>query len=81
MRTVGKRNASDWTTWMAVHFNLFGMVTMFQVVDTLVFGWAKSIIMDDGRVAGIREDDKTVECAVCGIKGELVLKKDKLGFD
>lgn len=108
---------SDWTTWMAAHFNLFGMVQMFKVVDTLIFSWAKSIIMDDERVARIREagraiaracaepdkyqylgepgvcsnchsrlmyvheDNKTVECAVCGIKGEFVYREGKLCFE
>ncbi len=108
---------SDWTTWMSAHFNLFGMVSMFQVVDDLTFSWAKSIMLDDERVARVREagraiaracaepesykylgdagvcshchsrlmyiheDARTVECAVCGIKGEFVNKDGGLSFE
>jgi multimeric flavodoxin WrbA len=108
---------SDWTTWMSANFNLFGIVPMFQVVDDLTFSWAKSIMLDDERVARIREagraiaracadpdshkylgdagvcanchsrlmyvhdDAKTVECAVCGVKGEFVSNDGKLAFE
>jgi hypothetical protein len=107
---------SDWTTWMSANFNLFGMVPMFKVVDDITCSWAKSIVMDDERVARLREagraiaqvcaepeshkylgdtgvcsnchsrlmyvheDAKTVECGVCGVKGELVSKEGKLAF-
>lgn len=46
---------SDWVCRMAADFHLFGMVPMLQVVDTLIFDWGKSIVMQDDRVARIRE--------------------------
>lgn len=107
---------SDWACRMSADFNLFGMVQQWQVVDDLVFTWAKSLAMEDDRIARIREagraiakaaadpasykylgdpgvcanchsrlmyltdDAKNVECSVCGIKGELVVKDGKIKF-
>ena len=107
---------SDWACRMSADFGLFGMVQMWKVVDDLVFTWAKSLTMEDDRVAQIRQagrniaaaaadpdsykylgdpgvcanchsrlmyltdDAKTVECSVCGIKGELVIEDGKILF-
>jgi len=107
---------SDWACRMSADFNLFGMVQMWKVVDDLVFTWAKSLTMEDDRVAQIRQagrniakavadpagyrylgdagicanchsrlmyltdDAKTVECSVCGIKGELVVEDGTIRF-
>jgi multimeric flavodoxin WrbA len=107
---------SDWACRMTADFALFAMVQQWQVVDYLTFIWAKSLAMEDDRVAGIREagrtiakmaadpstykylgdpgvcanchsrlmyiaeDGKTVECSVCGIKGELTSEGGKLKF-
>lgn len=51
---------SDWTCRMAADFNLFGMVSMLVTVDNLVFSWGKSIIMQDDRVARIREAGRSI---------------------
>jgi multimeric flavodoxin WrbA len=107
---------SDWACRMAADFGLFAMVQQWEVIDYMVFTWAKSLAMEDERVASIREagrtiarmaadpssyqylgdpgvcanchsrlmyltdDAKTVECSVCGIKGELVVKDGKVKF-
>jgi putative NADPH-quinone reductase len=107
---------SDWACRMTADFALFAMVQQWQVIDYMVFTWAKSLAMEDERVASIREagrtmakmaadpaaykylgdpgvcanchsrlmyvaeDGKTVECSVCGIKGELVTEDGKLKF-
>lgn len=107
---------SDWACRMAADFALFAMVQQWQVIDYLTFTWAKSLAMEDERVAGIREagrtiakmaadpasykylgdpglcanchsrlmyiaeDGKTVECSVCGIKGELTIENGKLKY-
>ncbi len=107
---------SDWACRMSADFALFGMPQGWRTVDDLVFTWAKSLAMEDDRVATIRqagkniaeaaldpdsykyrgdpgvcancharlmhiaEDGKTVECSVCGIKGELVVEDGKLKF-
>jgi multimeric flavodoxin WrbA len=107
---------SDWACRMTADFALFAMVQQWQVVDYQVFTWAKSLAMEDDRVAGIREagwtiakmaadpstykylgdpgvcanchsrlmyiaeDGKTVECSVCGIKGELAIEDGKLKY-
>lgn len=51
---------ADWTTRMATEFNQFGVGPMFQVVDNLVFGWAKSMALDDERVARVREAGRSL---------------------
>jgi NAD(P)H-dependent FMN reductase len=51
---------SDWATRMSADFNLFGMVQMWRVVDDLVFDWAKSLTMEDERVARIREAGRSI---------------------
>jgi multimeric flavodoxin WrbA len=107
---------SDWACRMTADFALFAMVQQWQVIDYQVFTWAKSLAMEDDRVAGIREagrtiarmaadpatykylgdpgvcanchsrlmyiaeDGKTVECSVCGIKGELAIEDGKLKY-
>jgi multimeric flavodoxin WrbA len=105
---------SDWACRMTADFALFAMVQNWQVIDYLNFIWAKSLAMEDDRIASIREagrtiakmaaapdsyeylgdpgvcdnchsrlmyiaeDGKTVECSVCGIKGELTIVDGKL---
>ena len=107
---------SDWACRMSADFGLFAMVQQWQIVDDLTFTWAKSLTMEDDRVALIREagrniakaatepasyrylgdpgicanchsrlmyltdDAKTVECSVCGIKGELVIDGGTIKF-
>jgi flavone/flavonol reductase len=107
---------SDWACRMEADFALFAMVQQWNVIDYLTFTWAKSLAMEDERVASIREagrtiakmaadpstykylgdpgvcsnchsrlmyiaeDGKTVECSVCGVKGELEFKRGKLEF-
>jgi multimeric flavodoxin WrbA len=51
---------SDWTCRMSADFSLFGMSTMLVTVDNLVFSWGKSIIMQDDRVARIREAGRSI---------------------
>jgi multimeric flavodoxin WrbA len=55
---------SDWVCRMSADFNLFGMSPMLQVVDDLVFDWGKSIVMQDDRVARIREAGRSIAKAV-----------------
>lgn len=50
----------DWTCRMSADFNLFGTTAMLQVVDDLVFNWAKSIIMQDDRVARVRVAGRSI---------------------
>lgn len=107
---------SDWACRMTADFALFAMVQQWQVIDYMVFTWAKSLAMEDERVASIREagrtiakmaanpstykylgdpgvcanchsrlmyiadDAKSVECSVCGIKGELTIEDGKLTY-
>ena len=107
---------SDWACRMAADFALFAMVQNWQVIDYMTFTWAKSLAMEDDRVATIREvgkaiaemagdpdsykylgdpgmcsnchsrlmyiaeDAKTVECSVCGVKGELTIEDGKLKY-
>jgi len=101
---------------MTADFALFAMVQNWQVIDNMTFIWAKSLAMEDDRVATIREagktianmaaapdsykylgdpgmcsnchsrlmfiaeDGKTVECSVCGVKGELTMEDGKLKY-
>jgi len=51
---------SDWTCRISADFNLFGMVSMLVTVDNLVFSWGKSIIVEDDRVARIREAGRSI---------------------
>lgn len=51
---------SDWTCRISADFNLFGMSSMLQPVDDLVFDWAKAIVMQDERVARVREAGRTI---------------------
>jgi hypothetical protein len=107
---------SDWACRMSADFGLFAMVQQWQIVDDLVFTWAKSLAMEGERVARIREagraiakavmdpksykylgdpgicanchsrlmyltdDAKSMECSVCGIKGELLIEDGKVRF-
>lgn len=51
---------SDWVHRMAADYQLFGMVPMLQAVDTLIFDWGKSIVMQDDRVARIHEAGRSI---------------------
>ena len=51
---------SDWACRVSADFNLFGMVQQWQVVDDLVFTWAKSLTMEDERVARIRKAGRSI---------------------
>lgn len=46
---------SDWVCRAEGDFKLFAMAGAHTVVDTLVFPWAKSILVEDDRIAQIRE--------------------------
>ena len=52
--------ASDWCTHMAADFGLFAMTTSLATIDNLVFSWSKSIIMEDDKVARIREAGRSI---------------------
>lgn len=64
---------SDWTCRMSADFNLFGMTSMLQVVDDLVFDWAKSIIMQEDRVARVRDAGRSIARAVMDPKNAAYL--------
>jgi hypothetical protein len=51
---------SDWACRMSADFGLFAMVQQWQIVDDLVFTWAKSLAMEDERVARIREAGRSI---------------------
>jgi multimeric flavodoxin WrbA len=108
---------SDWVTKASADMNLLAMTQMLTVIDDLTFSWAKSITMDDARVARVRQvglnlanaikepanakfmgdpgicpnchsrvmhigdTSKRVECLVCGIVGELVIREGKIKFE
>jgi multimeric flavodoxin WrbA len=108
---------SDWTCKASSDLNLFAMTPMLTVIDDITFSWAKSVLMDDERVArahqvgvdiarAARDPDnakflgdpgicpnchsrvmhlgdssKQVECLVCGIIGELVIRDNKIKFE
>jgi multimeric flavodoxin WrbA len=55
---------SDWTSRAEGDFKLFAMSGAHKVIDTLVFSWGKSIIVDDKRVAQIHELGQKVAEAV-----------------
>jgi multimeric flavodoxin WrbA len=46
---------SDWICKASSDMNLFAMSPMLTVIDDLTFGWAKSIILDDDRVAKVHQ--------------------------
>jgi flavone/flavonol reductase len=108
---------SDWVTKSSCDLNLFALSPMLTVIDDVTFSWAKSVLMDNDRIAKVhqigvdianaaREPDKAkflgdpgicpnchsrvmhlddssqrVECLVCGIIGELVIRDNKIKFD
>lgn len=51
---------TDWTCRMSADFGLFGMSSMLVTVDNLVFSWGKSIVMEDDRVARVREAGRSI---------------------
>jgi len=108
---------SDWVTKSSCDLNLFALSPMLTVIDDVTFSWAKSVLMDNERIAKVhqigvdianaaREPDKAkflgdpgicpnchsrvmhlddssqrVECLVCGIIGELVIRDNKIKFE
>jgi multimeric flavodoxin WrbA/Zn ribbon nucleic-acid-binding protein len=62
MRAFKKRVAafisiggSDWVCKSASDLYLFAMTPMLNVIDNVTFSWAKSIIMDDQRIAAVHQ--------------------------
>ncbi len=108
---------SDWVSKASSDVNLFALTPILTVIDDVTFGWAKSLIMDDRRIARVRQigvdiakaarepekarflgdpgicpnchsrtlylgnDSRQVECLVCGIIGELVIRDNKIEFE
>jgi hypothetical protein len=108
---------SDWVCKASSDVNLFALSPMLQVIDDVTFDWAKSVIMDDRRVARVHqigvniaraagdpgnarflgdpgicpnchsrvmhigESSQRVECLVCGIIGELVIRDGKIKLE
>lgn len=46
---------SDWVNKASSDFNLFAMTQILTVIDDVTFSWAKSIIMDDERIAKVHQ--------------------------
>ncbi|WP_258360440.1 flavodoxin family protein [Moorella sulfitireducens] len=42
---------SDWNTRVSADMNLVAMTASWKVIDDIVFAWAKSIVLDDEKVA------------------------------
>ncbi len=108
---------SDWVCKASSDLNLFAMTPMLTVIDDITFDWAKSVMMDDNRVAQVHQigvsiaraakdpenarflgdpgicpnchsrvmhlgnKSAQVECLVCGVKGELVIRNGKIKFE
>ncbi len=108
---------SDWVLKSSADLNLFALSPMLTVIDDMTFDWAKSIIMEDKRIAKVHQvgvniakaakdpdnakflgdpgicpnchsrvmhisdNIKRVECLVCGIIGELVVRDGKVKFE
>ncbi len=108
---------SDWVAKSSCDLNLFALSPMLTVIDDVTFSWAKSVMMDNERIAKVhqigvdisnaaREPDQAkflgdpgmcpnchsrvmhlgdssqrVECLVCGIIGELVIRDNKIKFE
>jgi multimeric flavodoxin WrbA len=108
---------SDWVKKASSDLNLFAITPMLAVIDDVTFAWAKSILMDDERIAKVHqigtniaksatdpenarflgdpgicpnchsrvmhlgESSQQVECMVCGIIGELVVRDGKIRFE
>ncbi len=51
---------SDWVCRAEADFKLFAMCGAHKVIDTITFPWAKSIIVEDERIAKIHELGKTL---------------------
>jgi multimeric flavodoxin WrbA len=56
--------ASEWNSHTAADFGLFSMTAPLQTIDNLVFGWSKSIIAEDDKIARIREAGRSIARAV-----------------
>jgi multimeric flavodoxin WrbA len=108
---------SDWINKASCDLNLFALSPMLTVIDDVTFSWAKSVMMDDERIAKVHQigvniaraakdpgharflgdpgicpnchsrvmhlsdSSKQVECLVCGIVGELVIRNNKIEFE
>jgi multimeric flavodoxin WrbA len=108
---------SDWVNKASCDLNLFALSPMLTVIDDVTFSWAKSVMMDDERIAKVHQigvniaraakdpgharflgdpgicpnchsrvmhlsdSSKQVECLVCGIVGELVIRNNKIEFE
>jgi multimeric flavodoxin WrbA len=108
---------SDWVCKASSDVNLFALTPMLTVIDDITFSWAKSLMMDDKRIAKVHQiginitraaqdpdnarfmgdpgicpnchsrtmhlgdDSKQVECLVCGVIGELVIRDNKIKFE
>jgi multimeric flavodoxin WrbA len=46
---------SDWTSKASVDMNLLAMSQMLTVIEDITYSWAKSITMDDARVAQVHQ--------------------------
>jgi multimeric flavodoxin WrbA len=46
---------SDWVNKASLDMNLFAMTPMLTVIDDVTFDWAKSVMMDDQRVAQVHQ--------------------------
>jgi multimeric flavodoxin WrbA len=46
---------SDWVNKASADMNLFAMTPMLKVIDDVTFDWAKSVMMDDQRVAQVHQ--------------------------
>jgi multimeric flavodoxin WrbA len=56
--------ASEWSTHMAADFGLFAMSAPLQVVDNLIFQWSKCIVVEDEKIARVREVGRSLAKAV-----------------
>jgi multimeric flavodoxin WrbA len=108
---------SDWVNKASCDLNLCALSPMLTVIDDVTFSWAKSVMMDDERIAKVHQmgvnitraakdpdharflgdpgicpnchsrvmhlsdSSKHVECLVCGIIGELVIRENKIQFE
>jgi len=108
---------SDWVCKASSDLNLFALTPMLTVIDDVTFSWAKSLMMDDKRIAKVHQigidiaraaqdpdnagfrgdpgicpnchsrtmhlgdDSRQVECLVCGIIGELVIRDHKIKLE
>ncbi len=56
--------ASDWDCLMEAGHMLFAMSAPLHCVDNLVFNWSKGIVMEDDKIARIREAGRSIARAV-----------------